>query len=74
MTGRLSNLDRQRDALRAKHPGWLIWFVPLATGGVQWCAHPEPTIHAYSPEDLSKDIGLAEDDLAKRLAEGRTGQ
>lgn len=50
------------------HPGWRILFVPNALdGSVTWCAQPEPTLHAYSPEDLSTDIRLAEQDLAKRL-------
>ena len=51
------------------HPGWRIWFVPNALdGSVTWCAQPEPALHACSPEDLSTDIRLAEQDLAKRLA------
>jgi hypothetical protein len=65
----LARLDRDRTELMKQHPGWRIWFVPNALdGSVTWCAQPEPTIHTYSPEDLSKDIRLAEEDLAGRLA------
>jgi hypothetical protein len=58
-----------------ERPGWRVWFVPNALdGSVAWCAQPEPTIHAYSPEDHSRDIGLADDDIRKRLAEGESGK
>ncbi len=47
------------------HPGWTVWFVPNALdGSVTWCAQREPTIHAYSPEDLGKDMALADAELA----------
>jgi len=47
------------------HPGWRVWFVPNALdGSVTWCAQREPTIHAYSSEDLDKDMGLADAELA----------
>jgi hypothetical protein len=65
----LKVLEAQRLGLMKQHPGWRIWFVPHALdGSVTWCAQPEPTIHAYSRDDLSKDIRLAEADLAARLA------
>ena len=67
----LARYDRDRVSLMKLHPGWRIWFVPNALdGSVTWCAQPEPTLHAYSPEDLSTDIRLAEQDLAKRLGAG----
>ncbi len=66
----LNVLEAQRHGLMKEHPGWRIWFVPHALdGSVTWCAQPEPTIHAYTRDDLSKDIGLAEADLAARLTE-----
>ncbi len=47
------------------HPGWTVWFVPNALdGSVTWCAQREPTIHAYSPGDLGKDMALADAELA----------
>jgi hypothetical protein len=53
------------------HPGWKVWFVPNALdGSVTWCAQREPTIHAYSPEDLGKDMALADAELAAEI----TGQ
>jgi hypothetical protein len=62
-------LDAERDVLMAKHPGWRIWYVPNSMdGSVTWCAEPKPSVHAYSPQDLSKDIILAGEDIRKRLA------
>jgi hypothetical protein len=47
------------------HPGWRVWYVPNALdGSVTWCAQREPTIHAYSTEDLGKDMALADAELA----------
>jgi len=37
---------------------------------VTWCAQREPTIHAYSPEDLDKDISLADAELASEAQGG----
>ena len=69
-TYRPIRFDRDRISLMKLHPGWRIWFVPNALdGSVTWCAQPEPTIHAYSPEDLSTDIRLVEQDLATLLAQ-----
>lgn len=63
-----AELDAQRDALMQAHPGWRVWYVPHAhDGGVTWCAQRKPTIHAYSPEDLSKDIALADAELASEV-------
>jgi hypothetical protein len=70
----LAALDAERTALMRDHPGWRVWFVPNALdGSVTWCAQREPTIHAYSPEDLGKDMALADAELASeitRLAAG----
>jgi hypothetical protein len=61
-------LDAERDALVARHPEWRIWYVPNAVDGtVTWCAEPKPSVHAYSPQDLSKDITLAEEDIKEWL-------
>ena len=47
------------------HPGWRVWYVPNALdGSVTWCAQRDPTIHAYSREDLGKDMALADAELA----------
>jgi hypothetical protein len=42
--------------------------VPNAVdGSVMWCAQREPTIHAYSAEDLAKDIALADAELTSEV-------
>jgi hypothetical protein len=62
-------LDEQRARLMATRPGWRVWYVPNAMdGSVTWCAQREPTIHAYSPDDLGRDIDLADAELAADLA------
>jgi hypothetical protein len=61
----LHSLDVNLAALKKKHPGWRIWFVPHALdGSVTWCAVREPTINTDSPEHLSEEIELAEKDHA----------
>ena len=58
-------LEEQRIGLMKDHPGWRVWYVPNALdGSVTWCAQREPTIHAYSGEDLGKDMALADAELA----------
>ena len=65
-------LEAQRAGLMRDHPGWRVWFVPNALdGSVTWCAQREPTIHAYSPEDLGQDIALADAELASELTRRR---
>jgi hypothetical protein len=62
-------LEAQRAELVRDHPGWRVWFVPNALdGSVTWCAQREPTIHAYSCEDLGKDMALADAELAADAA------
>jgi hypothetical protein len=56
----LNALDRERDVLAARHPGWRIWYVPHAVGGVTWCAQQKPTLNEHSPEDLEKAIAEVE--------------
>jgi hypothetical protein len=64
-----AELDAQRAELMQAHQGWRVWYVPHAhDGSVTWCAQREPTIHAYSPEDLGKDIELADAELASQVA------
>jgi hypothetical protein len=61
-------LEAQRAKLMKAHPDWRVWFVPNALdGSVTWCAQREPTIHAYSPEDLGKDMALADAELASEV-------
>ena len=43
-------------------------------GSVTWCAEREPTIHAYSPEDLGKDMALADAELASEVANPATAR
>ena len=63
-----ADLDAQRAELLNAHPGWRVWYVPHAhDGSVTWCAAREPTIHAYSPEDLGKDMALADAELASEV-------
>jgi hypothetical protein len=62
-------LEARRNALMKHHPGWRVWYVPNALdGSVTWYAQREPTIHAYSPEDLGKDMALADAELASEVA------
>jgi hypothetical protein len=71
----LAALDAKLIALMKDHPGWRVWFVPNALdGSVTWCAQREPTIHAYSPEDLGKDMALADTELADQVARQRGAQ
>ena len=68
---KFADLDAQRAELMRDHPGWRVWYVPHAhDGSVTWCAQREPTIHAYSPEDLDKDISLADAELASEAQGG----
>jgi hypothetical protein len=60
----LHSLDVNLAALKNKHPGWKIWYVPRAVGGVVWCAVREPTINTDTPEHLSQEIEMAEKDHA----------
>jgi hypothetical protein len=58
-------LEAQRAELMRDHAGSRVWYVPSALdGSVTWCAQREPTIHAYSTEDLAKDMALADAELA----------
>jgi hypothetical protein len=43
--------------LREDHPGWKLWVVYKALGGVIWCGKPQyettPILNADSPEELT---------------------
>jgi hypothetical protein len=56
----LFQLDRERDRLAARHPGWRVWYVYRAVGGVVWCAQREPTLNECSPADLDRAIAEVE--------------
>ena len=51
----LFDLDGERAKLAAKHPGWRVWYVPRAVGGVV-CAQREPTLNCGSPAELDEAI------------------
>lgn len=57
-----NDLDHKKDALMGKRPGWQVWYVPRAVGGINWHARPLPALSAPSPEDLDKDIGASEEE------------
>ncbi len=49
----LNDLDAKRDEIRGQCPGWRVWYVPHSVdASVTWCAHPDPTLSAESPEHL----------------------
>jgi len=52
----LLELDKIRDDLAARFPGWQIWYVPGSTRTVTWCARPWPLVNSPSPERLAFDI------------------
>ena len=52
----LNEMDKIRDELAAKFPGWQIWYVPQLNRTVTWCARPWPLIHADSSEGLERKI------------------
>jgi len=56
----LFDLDAERDRLEQKHPGWQVWYVPLAVGGVLWCAQRRPTLQERTPAELEKAIAAVE--------------
>jgi hypothetical protein len=71
----LAALEAERIALMKDHPGWRVWYVPNALdGSVTWCAQREPTIHAYNPEDLGKDMALADAELASEVMKRTPGR
>jgi len=56
----LTELDRIKDELEKRHPGWQVWYVPHLDRTVTWCARRLPLLNEASPEDLSEAITRAE--------------
>jgi hypothetical protein len=38
MTKTPPSLRQQQAQLQDRYPDWEIWYVPLALGGIRWCA------------------------------------
>jgi len=55
----MSELDRERDALRDGHRDWRIWYVPRVVGGVVWYARRLSALNCDSSEQLSEAIAQA---------------
>jgi hypothetical protein len=66
----LAELDEQKAALAARHPGWHVWYVPHSDSSgishIVWCAHRHPLVNCTGPQELSDAIREAE---AAHLAE-----
>jgi hypothetical protein len=52
----LFNLDREQERLTSAHPGWKFWYVPRASGGIEWCCQREPRLCADTPSQLEEAI------------------
>jgi hypothetical protein len=52
--------DQALTALRADWPAWEIWYVPLAVGGMTWCARRHDPhrriLNAHSPAELQEHL------------------
>ena len=50
--------DQALAALRSDWPRWEIWYVPLAVGGMTWCARRHDNhrqiLNAHSPAELQE--------------------
>jgi hypothetical protein len=66
----LHSLDANLAAMKSKHPGWRIWYVPTVTSGVRWCAVRLPSLETDSPEHLSQEIEFAEGDHVAGILPG----
>jgi hypothetical protein len=61
MASYMQELDRIRDGVMERNPGWRVWWVPNSvTPGATWCARREPQLQAASPEELETLILAAE--------------
>lgn len=60
-------LDQQREDLLARFPGWRVWHVAHAVGGVTWCAQRLPLLNESSADDLAKAMTETEADAAEEL-------
>jgi hypothetical protein len=61
----------QAEELRKQFPLWEIWYVPIALGGITWCANPwskkddrRNVLHAETAEHLAEYIREREADIA----------
>jgi|GEM_PF-3525550 len=54
--------DDKLQELRARFPGWHLWFVPCYGKGLTWCAQPLPQLEAGSAEHLAEYIKDAHQD------------
>jgi hypothetical protein len=61
-------LDEQKADLEARFPGWHIWYVTHAVGGVTWCAQRYPLLNEHSPGDLAKGMTETEADAEEEIA------
>jgi hypothetical protein len=61
-------LDEQKADLVARFPGWHIWYVTHAVGGVTWCAQRLPRLAEASPGDLAKAVQETETDAEEEIA------
>jgi len=64
MPSYMQELDRIRDEVVARNPGWRIWYVPRHPNGVTWCCHRLPSLQADSAEGLEAQIAEAENQTA----------
>ena len=69
----LNALDAKLAELKARFPGWRIWYVPTVVNGVTWCAQPLPLINSSSPDSLAREIEAATPGLAVRDSDGLDG-
>jgi hypothetical protein len=60
-------LDEQKADLVARFPGWHIWYVTHAVGGVTWCAQRLPRLNEASPDDLAKAMTETEADAEEEI-------
>lgn len=56
----LQELDRIKQGLEERFPGWQVWYVPHHDRHITWCARPLPLLNEASPDDLAAAIGQAE--------------
>ena len=62
----MQELDRTRDELKARNPGWHVWWVPNSvTPGATWCARREPQLQAASPEELEALMAAVDSQTAQ---------
>lgn len=58
--------DAQRRLQMAYGIEWMIWYVPLAVGGLTWCAkrHADGAlVHAAQPDHLAEYIAAANEEM-----------